>query len=115
MRTRVMTAVVTAAAVAFVCTPVARAEDVKETFTKNCTMCHGADLKGQTKVGQLRKIPDLTAADVRAKFDRSRMIKSVTEGVKDEDTGKEHMRAFGAKLSGAEIAALVDYVISGAK
>lgn len=89
--------------------PAASATDVEAIWAKNCKSCHGEDGKGETKAGKMQKAPDFTNAEIRAGFDRARMIVSVTEGVKDE-SGKMRMRGYGEKLSAAEIAALVDYI-----
>ena len=106
-----------AAAVAFGATR-ARAEDaaldVPALWKKNCASCHGDDGKGQTKAGKSKKVQDLTNPEIRAKFDRDRMIKSTKGGMKSED-GKELMKPYGEKLSDAEIAALTDYVINTLK
>jgi mono/diheme cytochrome c family protein len=88
--------------------------DVSALWKKNCASCHGDDGKGQTKAGKSKKVQDLTNPEVRAKFDRDRMIKSTKEGMKSED-GKELMKPYGEKLSDAEIAALTDYVINTLK
>jgi len=82
-----------------------------ELWAKNCKSCHGDDGRGNTKAGKMKKVKDLTAADVRTGFDRERMIASVTGGINDE-AGKSLMKAYADKLSAAEIAALVDYVIA---
>ena len=110
-----------AAALAFAATHV-RAEDapagggmdVPALWKKNCASCHGDDGKGQTKAGKSKKVQDLTNPEIRAKFDRDRMIKSTKDGMKGED-GKELMKPYGEKLSDAEIAALTDYVINTLK
>jgi mono/diheme cytochrome c family protein len=90
------------------------AMDVPALWKKNCASCHGEDGKGQTKAGKSKKVQDLTNPDVRAKFDRARMIKSTKDGMKSED-GKELMKPYGEKLSDAEIAALTDYIINTLK
>jgi mono/diheme cytochrome c family protein len=95
----------------------ARAEDAMDVpalWKKNCASCHGEDGKGQTKAGKSKKVQDLTNPEVRAKFDRDRMIKATKEGLKSED-GKEQMKPYGEKLSDAEIAALTDYIFNTLK
>lgn len=101
-----------AALLATVAASPALAVDVDTLWSKNCQTCHGKDAKGDTKAGKQKEVKDLTDPAVRAKFDRGRMIKSVTEGIKDEKTGKDRMKPFGEKLSAEEIAALVDWVIA---
>lgn len=94
--------------------PAGGAMDVPALWKKNCASCHGEDGKGQTKAGKTKKVEDLTNPEVRAKFDRDRMIKSTKEGIKDE-AGKERMKPYAEKLSEAEIAALTDYIINTLK
>jgi cytochrome c553 len=94
--------------------PAGGAMDVPALWKKNCASCHGEDGKGQTKAGKTKKVEDLTNPEVRAKFDRDRMIKSTKEGIKDE-AGKERMKPYAEKLSDAEIAALTDYIINTLK
>jgi len=94
--------------------PAGGAMDVPTLWKKNCASCHGEDGKGQTKAGKQKKVEDLTNPEVRAKFDRDRMIKSIKEGKKD-DAGKERMKPYADKLSEAEIAALADYIINTLK
>ena len=43
-----------------------RAGDAKETWEKTCAKCHGADGKGQTKMGQKLSAKEYTAANVQA-------------------------------------------------
>jgi cytochrome c553 len=90
------------------------AVDVAAVWKKNCASCHGEDGKGDTKAGRIKKVQDFTNAEVRAKFDRDRMLKSVKGGIND-DAGKERMKAYAEKLSEAEITALVDHVINDLK
>lgn len=86
--------------------------DVDTLWTKNCASCHGKDAKGETKAGKMKEVKDLTEPTVRAEFKRDEMIKRVTEGIKDEKTGKERMKPFGEKLTAEQIAALVDWVLA---
>jgi len=88
--------------------------DAKDLWAKNCAACHGVDGKADTKVGKLKKVEDLTNPEVRAKFDRARMITATKEGVKDE-AGKVAMKGYADKLSDAQIESLVDYIINDLK
>jgi cytochrome c551/c552 len=69
----------------------ASAGDVKEIFEKNCTKCHGADGKGQTKMGQKVGIKDYTDAKVQAGFTDEEAFKALKEGLKDKE-GKVLMK-----------------------
>jgi mono/diheme cytochrome c family protein len=86
--------------------------DAASLWTKNCSVCHGKDAKGNTKAGKEKGVKDLTDPKVRADFKRDKLIKLVKEGAKDEKTGKDTMKAFAGKLDDAQIAALVDYVMA---
>ncbi|HEY2772714.1 MAG TPA: cytochrome c [Candidatus Binatia bacterium] len=86
--------------------------DANALWSKNCSICHGKDAKGDTKVGKERNIKDLTDPKVQAELKKPEMIKKIKEGVKDDKTGKERMKAFGEKLSDPEINALVDWVLA---
>lgn len=86
----------------------ASAADVKETFDKACAKCHGADGKGQTKMGAKLGIKDMTDAKVQAEFKDEDAFKAIKEGLKDKD-GKLKMKA-AEGLSDDEIKALVKYV-----
>ena len=85
--------------------------DAAPLWAKNCQSCHGADGKAATKIGKMKKVKDLTAADVRAGFDRQRMLDSVSKGMEDA-AGKVLMKPYSEKLSADEIVALVDYVFA---
>jgi cytochrome c553 len=89
----------------------AAAIDSAALWGKNCKSCHGEDGKGDTKAGKMKHVKDLTNAEVRAGFDRARMLKSVADGMKDE-AGKVLMKPYSEKLSAEEIAALTDYVFA---
>jgi len=91
--------------------PAGGTADAPTLWKKNCASCHGEDGKGQTKAGKQKKVSDLTNPEVRAKFDREKMIKTVKEGVKD-DEGKDRMKPYAEKLSDAEIASLVDHILN---
>jgi len=94
--------------------PAGGAMDVPALWKKNCASCHGEDGKGETKAGKTKKVKNLTDPEVRAKFDREKMIKVTKEGIKGDD-GKERMKPYAEKLSDAEIAALNDYILNTLK
>jgi hypothetical protein len=73
-----------AAAVAL-CVSSALAADVKELYEKNCTKCHGADGKGDTKMGKKVGVKDLTDAKVQAEFTDDQAFKTIKDGKKDKE------------------------------
>ena len=85
----------------------ASAADVKENWEKSCAKCHGADGKGDTKMGKKLDIKDLTDAKVQASYKDEEMLKAIKEGIKDGE--KTRMKA-SEGLSEEEMKALVAYV-----
>jgi cytochrome c553 len=83
-----------------------RAGDAKENWEKTCTKCHGADGKGETKMGQKVGVKDLTDAKAQAAKDEE-FFKAIKEGVKDGD--KIRMKP-AEGLTDDEMKALVAYV-----
>jgi cytochrome c6 len=79
-----------------------------ENWDNNCAKCHGADGKGQTKIGKKLNLKDYTDAAVQAKMTDEDMTKAITAGVFEKD--KEKMKAFKDDLSAGEIKDLVGYV-----
>ena len=85
-----------------------RAADAKALWTANCTPCHGAIGKGDTKMGQTLGAMDLTDAKKQASFTDAQATTAIKDGVKQN--GKTTMKAFAGKLSDDDIKALVAYV-----
>jgi len=86
----------------------ARADDAKTTYDKSCASCHGADGKGQTKMGQKLGIKDFTDAKVQADMTDAAATKAIKEGMKDAD-GKTLMKPFDS-LSDDDVKGLVAYI-----
>ena len=84
-----------------------QAQDGKALWSANCTPCHGASGKGDTKMGQTLGAMDLTDAKKQSSFSDSQAAEAIKNGVKQN--GKTTMKAF-SKLSDAEVKALVAYV-----
>src|SRR5581483_5193575 len=80
----------------------ARAQDVKETWEKDCQKCHGPDGKGDTKMGKKVEVKDYTDPAVQASLKDDEMVKAIKEGVKDKD-GKTRMKAYADTLSDAQV------------
>jgi len=85
----------------------ARAEDAKVIYEKECTKCHGADGKGNTKMGKKSGVKDYTDAKVQAELKPDKAFKAIKEGMKEGD--KTLMKPFDT-LSDEEIKALVKYM-----
>lgn len=79
-----------------------------ENWDNHCAKCHGADGKGQTKVGKKLKLKDYTDAAVQAKMTDEEIIKVTNEGVTAD--GKEKMKAFKDELSADEIKDFVTFI-----
>lgn len=75
-----LTVVVSAFAVAS-----ASAADGKALYEKDCAKCHGADGKGQTKMGQKMGAKDYTDAKVQDAVTDAAAIKAIKEGFKVGD------------------------------
>ncbi len=88
---------------------VSAAAPVAENWENHCAKCHGADGKGQTKVGKKLNLQDYTDAKVQAEMKDADMIKATADGVFDKG-GKEKMKAYKDELSADEIEALVAYI-----
>jgi mono/diheme cytochrome c family protein len=86
----------------------ASAADAKANWESLCAKCHGAEGKGDTKMGQKLGAKDLTDAKVQAELKDDAAAKSIKEGMKDAD-GKTLMKPFDT-LSDDEVKALVQYV-----
>jgi len=86
----------------------ALAGDAKANYESNCAKCHGADGKGQTKMGQKLGVKDYTDAKVQAELKDDAAIKAIKEGLKDKD-GKTLMKPVEG-MSDDDIKALVAYM-----
>ncbi len=89
------------------------AADAKANWDSLCAKCHGADGKGQTKIGAKLGVKDFTDAKVQAAIKDEDAVKAIKDGIKDAD-GRTKMKAFvtgvDTPLSDDEVKALVAYV-----
>jgi len=85
-----------------------KAADAKENWDNMCAKCHGAEGKGDTKMGQKLGCKDFTDATVQAAMKDDAAFKAIKEGLKSPDD-KTLMKPFD-NLSDDEIKALVAYV-----
>ncbi len=86
----------------------ATAADVAALFEKHCVKCHGADGKGETKMGKKIGAKDLTDAKLQAELKDDQAFKAIKEGLKDKE-GKIQMKPIEGATD-EEIKALVGYV-----
>jgi len=89
-------------------TLVTKGAEAKENWDTLCAKCHGADGKGDTKMGAKLGCKDFTDAKVQADIKDDAAFKALKEGLKSDD-GKTLMKPFDT-LSDNEIKALVAYV-----
>jgi cytochrome c553 len=88
----------------------AKAADAKENWDNLCAKCHGAEGKGDTKMGQKLGCKDFSTAAVQADIKDDAALKAIKEGLKNADD-KTLMKPFDT-LSDDEAKALVAYVRS---
>ena len=86
----------------------ARAGDAKAIYGDSCAKCHGADGKGDTKMGQRLGVKDYTDAAVQDAMKDDVAFKSIKEGLKDAD-GKTQMKPADG-IADDDIKALVAYM-----
>ena len=113
MQTHIMkTTIILSTTVLLAAIGTARAADppaeLKEVWEKQCVKCHGAEGKGDTKMGKKIKAADFTDPKVQEKFTDEQMFKAIKEGVKDEE-GKIKMKA-AESVTDDQIKMLVRYV-----
>lgn len=111
MKTRALTTTTIAAAlfVGLSCWSAA-ADDATQLWDMNCAACHGKDGKGQTMMGRKLQIKDLTDAKVQDALTDDQATKDIKDGI--TENGETKMKAFGAKLSDAQIKDLIAHVRS---
>ncbi len=63
----------------------ANAADAKALYEKDCAKCHGADGKGETKMGKKLGAKDYTDAKVQAEMKDDAAFKAIKEGLKKDD------------------------------
>src|SRR5215471_541310 len=88
----------------------AAAGDAKAIYDKSCAKCHGADGKGDTKMGKKLGCKDYTDAKVQAELKDDAAMKAIKEGLKDKEDKVLMKPAEG--LSDSDIKGLVAYVRS---
>jgi cytochrome c6 len=93
---------------AVVATGTLLAADAKVIYDKECTKCHGADGKGDTKMGKKLGAKDYTDPKVQAAVTDDAAFKAIKEGLKDKE-GKTLMKPTEG-VSDADMKAVVAYM-----
>ncbi len=86
------------------------AADGKALYEKDCQKCHGADGKGDTKMGKKSGAKDYSTVKVQEELKDDAAVKAIKEGYKDKD-GKVVMKP-AEGLSDEDIKALVAHMRS---
>jgi cytochrome c551/c552 len=86
------------------------AADAKALYDKDCAKCHGADGKGETKMGKKLGAKDYTDAKVQAALTDEQAAKAIKEGLKDK-AGKTLMKP-AEGIADADVKGLVAYMRS---
>jgi cytochrome c553 len=84
------------------------AATAQTTWDDQCAKCHGADGKGETKMGKKLSIRDFTDAKVQADFTDEQAFKAIKEGLTDKN-GKTSMKAIEG-LSDEDMKGMVAFV-----
>ena len=77
-------------------------------WDEHCAKCHGADGKGQTKMGKKLGIRDLTDAKTQAEVTDVQALDAMQKGITDKK-GKTSMKAIEG-VPADELAAMVPFV-----
>ena len=80
-----------------------QAAKTESVYQQNCARCHGADGRGDTRLGKIYNTPNLTESTLHSRFSDKELSAIIT-------SGQGGMPGFKKNLSKAEIAALVSYV-----
>ena len=86
----------------------AYAANAQTNWDEQCAKCHGADGKGQTKMGKKLSIRDFADAKVQAEFTDEQAFITMKQGLTDKN-GKVTMKAIEG-LSDEDMKALVPIV-----
>ena len=84
-----------------------RWRDAKAIYEQQCAKCHGADGKGDTKMGKKAGAKDYTDPKIQAEMKDDKAFKSIKEGLKD---GDKILMKPAEKVTDEEIKALIAYM-----
>jgi cytochrome c553 len=82
--------------------------EAQANWDEHCAKCHGADGKGQTKMGKKLNIADFTDAKVQANFTDAQAFDAMKKGITDKN-GKTSMKAIEG-ITDDEMKALIPLV-----
>ncbi len=97
-------------AILLVTTASLQAADVKTNWEKQCLKCHGADGKGQTKMGRQSGVKDYTDPKVQEEMKDDKAMTIMKEGI--VENGKKKMDPYKDKLTDEEMKALIAHMRS---
>ena len=89
------------------------AADLKTNWETHCMKCHGADGKGNTKMGRQSGVKDYTDPKVQAEMKDDKALKIIKEGIVEK--GKKKMDPYADKLSEQEMKELIAHMRTFAK
>ena len=95
-----------AALIGLSCT-LGRGEDAKSIYQRECAKCHGADGKGDTKMGRNSGAKDYTDPRVQAAMKDEKAFRSIKDGLTE---GDKILMKPAADLSNGQIRKLVVYM-----
>jgi len=98
----------TATTIAFLGASSSFSADLKQNWETHCMKCHGADGKGNTKMGRQSGVKDYTDPKIQAEMKDDKALKIIKEGIIEK--GKKKMDPYADKLTNDEIKALVAYL-----
>ena len=84
-----------------------QAQDAKAIYEKECAKCHGADGKGETKIGKKLGIKDYTNAKVQAELKDEKGVAAILKGLKE---GQKTLMKPAEGITEAQAKALVAYM-----
>jgi len=87
--------------------------DLKQNWETHCMKCHGADGKGNTKMGRQSGVKDYTDPKVQAEIKDDKALKIIKEGIIEK--GKKKMDPYADKLSEPEMKELIAHMRSFGK
>ena len=86
------------------------AADLKTNWETHCLKCHGADGKGNTRMGRQSGVKDYTDPKVQAEMKDDKALKIVKEGIVEK--GKKKMDPYADKLNEQEMKELIAHMRS---